>query len=293
MIRYRISETKLKQMIELEAPGWLERARIRTESFRRAKRYYEDNSIWAEVKTVYMRVQGDGKCAYCEREMESEDYGRIEQDVEHFRPKARVKLWKVPKWLRDEGAFQSVVSSGAGYYLLPYNIFNYAAACKPCNSILKRDQFPIAGKYKLDADDPSKLAGEKAYLLYPVGSIDSDPERIIAFRGLSPCPVAKSGHARLRALVIIDFFKLDDPEKRKNLYRDRALIIMALFPLLQNMRIGTQTQRKQAKVTVNGFLRPQLRHLNCAKSFYRLYESDLNEARAIFNDASKFMTSIS
>ena len=42
-------------------------------------------SLWSETKQVYIELQ-HSKCAFCEKPLE----GRIEQDVEHFRPKGEV-----------------------------------------------------------------------------------------------------------------------------------------------------------------------------------------------------------
>lgn len=89
--------------------------------------------------TVSMELQGNCKCAYCERKLESIPFGTIEQDVEHFRPKGGVKSWEMPQWLKDQGIEATQVPhEGPGYYLLPYHPFNYAASCKPCNSRLRR-----------------------------------------------------------------------------------------------------------------------------------------------------------
>ena len=177
MIRYPVTKKKLESLISATKADWLTRPALRTEDFRKQGYYSEKKGMWSEVKAVYMRLQGNGKCAYCEREMESVALGKVEQDVEHFRPKGRVKAWKAPKALTDAGVvFTDAPAPGKGYYLLPYHIFNYAAACKPCNSTLKKDYFPIAGTYDLDAEDPTQLANEKAYLIYPIGSWDDNPE---------------------------------------------------------------------------------------------------------------------
>ena len=76
---------------------------------------------------------------------------------------------------------------------------------------------------------------------------------------------------RSSALVTIEFFRLDDADGRKRLYRDRAILIMAPFPLLEKMRQGSSAAKTAAKATVNGFLKPQLRHLNCARNFKKLH----------------------
>src|SRR4030088_1152429 len=102
MIRYAVTRQQLDQLIEDQSPGWLQKAGERTEQFRQLARYTEKSSIWSKVKPVYMRLQGDSKCAYCERKLESIDYGKGEQDVEHFRPKKGLKVWK--KALKRPGA---------------------------------------------------------------------------------------------------------------------------------------------------------------------------------------------
>lgn len=293
MIRYSTTKTKLEALINAQKADWLARAKTRTDGFRMSGKYQETSSIWSEVKPVYMRLQGN-KCAYCEREMESVDFGKVEQDVEHFRPKGNIRAWKVPKSLLKAGITVSKIpASGSGYYLLPYHPFNYAAACKPCNSILKKDYFPISGKYDVAADDPNSLAKEKAYLLYPIGDVDDDPETIIKFHGTSPLPANSTGFKFERALVTIEFFKLDDTMRRKNLFRDRAILILALYPLLTATMKGSAAARASAKAAIDGFLKPGLRHLNCAKGFKQLYERNPAEAKAIYDAATKLVTTIS
>ncbi len=178
-----------------------------------------------------MRLQGESKCAYCERKLESVRYGAGEQDVEHFRPKKGIRPWRAPVSLRDAGiTITDPVGVDRGYYLLAYHPCNYAAACKPCNSALKRDYFPIAGAFQIAGGDPEALQDELPLLIYPLGTFDTDPEHLIEFYGLTPRPVVEEGHARCRALTTLTFFHLADPIGRKNLYRERGLILCALFP---------------------------------------------------------------
>lgn len=295
MIRYTVTLDDLREKIETDCPGWLERARTRTDEFRRKRKYEEESSIWSEVKPLYMRLQGESKCAYCERKLESVDLGKGEQDVEHFRPKGSVKGWKAPGVLTDAGiAFTAPAAGAAGYYLLPYHPFNYAAACKPCNSVLKKDYFPIAGAYELESEDPAALLAERPYLVYPLGDFDDRPEDLIAFNGLSPRPVARAGHPRHRALVTIEFFKLDDVLKRKNLFRERAMVIIALFPQLQKLSGALpDAERVEAEKLVDGFTSEKAPHTNCARSFRRLFESSPAQAREFFDKAVGFLCSIS
>ncbi len=294
MIGYPISQEGMEALVEIEKPGWLKRAGERTEGFRDAKEYNEKSSIWSEVKPAYMKFQGDGKCVYCERKLESVVYGKGEQDVEHFRPKGNIRPWRTPKHLKDQGISTTAVpEKKRGYYLLPYHPFNYAASCKPCNSALKRDYFPIAGKYNLSGDDPKKLISEQPYLIYPIGNFDKAPEDLICFHGVSPRAVASDGHDRLRALVTIEFFKLDDT-KRKNLQRERAVIILALYPQLERLANGAvDADKKIAEEIVDGFTSPKACHTNCARGFRNLHARDRNEAKRVFDLAAGLIMSTS
>lgn len=293
MIGYRLSQSELERLIQDKKSDWLDRALVRTEGFRDKGRYYEKGSIWSEVKPVYMRLQGNCKCAYCERKLESMDYGKGEQDVEHFRPKKRLKTWKVPKALTDQGiSFSVVPHSAGGYFLLPYHVFNYCAACIPCNRGLKKDYFPIAGDYTLEGESPQSLTKERPYLIYPIGDFDVDPEDLITFYGTSPRAVAASGHRRSRALATIEFFKLDDVNKRKNLIQDRAMVIVAMYPQLEKRGKAGEDSAKAARL-VEGFTNPNSRHTNCARSFRRLFELDPVEAKSVYETAGRLIESAS
>ena len=292
MIRYPVSEAGLRRDIEKTKPGWLSRAAKRSNKLRKLGRYREKSSIWSDVKPVYIRLQGESKCAYCERKMESVNYGKGEQDVEHFRPKGSVREWDVSEDLRGRGLhFAPVPPGNNGYYRLAYHIFNYAAACKPCNSALKKNGFPIAGTYRLEADDLEALKDEEAYLIYPLGDMDEDPEELIEFHGVVPRPIAARGHRRNRALVTIDFFKLGDPDERENLFMDRARIITALYPLLRTKASGGAGDADKAVKTVASGHGRRLPHLNCARSFIRLFGRVPEEAESIYKAALRLVFS--
>ena len=151
MIRYSITYQDLETKITAHKRSWLRRAGERTEKLRQLGKYEESSTIWSEIKAVYVKLQHH-KCVFCERQLEDVDVGLIEQDVEHFRPKKNVKLW--------QSSHQDIQitepPNETGYYLLAYHLFNYAASCKPCNSTLKSDNFPIAGAY--DFEGESSLA---------------------------------------------------------------------------------------------------------------------------------------
>ena len=74
------------------------------------------------------------------------------------------------------------------------------------------------------------MAGERPFLLYPIGDTDDDPEDMIEFAGLSP-QVKGTGFRRQRALVTIWLFDLNGKWRQK----DRAMEIMRYFLALERM----------------------------------------------------------
>jgi len=293
MIGYPITRSDLEALIEAEKPGWLERATTRTEALISAGKYNEKSSIWSEIKRVYMSLQGDSKCAFCERKLESVELGAGEQDVEHFRPKGKVKAWKVPKALEDQGVTAvSPQKDAPGYYALAYHPFNYTAACKPCNSALKSNLFPVARFYDFEGTEPANMLNERPLLIYPIGDFDTDPEKLIAFHGISPQVVPNGGHDRHRALATIAFFELDNAELRKNLIRERVMVIILLHPQLEKIADKSDGSA-QAMNIVAGAALAEAPHANCARSFIRLFERDRGEAKSIFDLAVSLLGSTS
>lgn len=289
MIGYRTSRTAICNAIAAQEPMWLGRAADRTKGFVAAKKYEEKSSIWADVKVVYMRIQFD-KCIYCERKLESEALGKIEQDVEHFRPKGNVRAFTPSAALTNQGVVVSAIPAGpAGYYSLPYDVFNYSAACKPCNSTLKSDQFPIAGAYDFAGANPKALLAEKPLLIYPIGDFDADPESLIRFHGTSPQAVKSRGLGRRRALTTIEFFRLDDVLARKNLFRERAVIITLIFPQLEAITAGVNVAK--ARRVVDGCTHDSAPHANCARSFVALHARDPVGAAKIADAAGELVAS--
>ena len=291
MIRYDITPDALCALVEERAPGWLERANSRTNRFREKEEYEEKNSIWGEVKPVFMEVQGGGKCCFCERQFESGNLGRYELDLEHFRPKGNVKKWECPpKLVREVVSLTEPPGSGKGYHLLAYHLQNYAAACKACNSGLKKDCFPIAGEYDLDGGHPGELNGEEPWLLYPLGRLDVDPEEVITFHGIFPRSTSDDPRSRLRGLATIEFFGLDDVIARKNLMKERARIIWLLRTFLPRAEERESAATESAS-PVERMLSSTSPHTNCARSFARLFRADPAQAEEVAELALSFLLS--
>ncbi len=285
MIKYDITPSELKQRIKQEVPQWLRKAQRSTARFRRLKRYQHASPYWSQIKPVFIRLQR-GKCAFCERKLEEGQVGNIEWDVEHFRPKSRVEPWPPTTMAKALGfAIPLGPASSKGYYLLPYNFLNYAASCKPCNSPLKHDFFPIAATRRSVAEsNPKKLLKEKPYLPYPIDALDEDPEKLLTFQGYLCVPVAERGHKRNRALVTIAFFQLNE---RDTLLKERAEAIVFTWAMLQRLKhdpsdeLGTQHLRR--------IRMPAFRHANCARSFVRVYRSDIALAKLYVDKAQDYL----
>lgn len=295
MIRYQISQQELEQLLEQHKQGWLARAQERTDHFAELGHYEESSSIWSEVKPVFMRLQKN-KCAYCERKLESEEYGSIEHDLEHFRPKKKAKPWKLSAALRQAGVVLTPPVAGnadPGYHLLVYNPLNYCTACKSCNSSLKRDYFPIEGVRSPAGEDPVQLSSEKPLLINPVGDFDDDPAMLISFHGLSPMACGNDDYRKRRGLVSIAFFKLDD-RRRKELFRERAGIIVSLHSFL---KLADQAANPAEKSIYDGlvdlYTKSSAAHTNCASCFCELYKTDKAEADELFQLATEYLNSIS
>ncbi len=280
MIRYPITLADLEARVDAAVPGWRARAQARTAKFRRKKAYSESSSIWSEVKPVFMELQGN-KCGYCERKLAEGDNSSIEFDLEHYRPKSSVAAWP------DDPA--SGAASPSGYYLLAYDLRNYLASCKKCNSPYKSNYFPVASARQTSTADPVQLATEKPLLPHPIGDFDDDPETLITFDGAIPGPAKARGHASRRARVTIAFFSL---ATREELIRERAEIIRALYIAWEDRNHPVARRRQAALTTINTVQSNKFPHRNCARSFLALCESDPNLAADFFDSADAYIQSI-
>jgi hypothetical protein len=230
-----------------------------------------------------------GKCAFCERRLAGGKFGRIEHDVEHYRPKSTVQAWPTPEISRERGIAYDFPTGGdlpGGYYLLAYQTFNYAVACKPCNTPLKASFFPVAADRIPSSDSPEALAAEMPFLLFPIGALDEDPEEILTFDGLSPVPKVQEGHRMRRAIITIDFFALAE---REELLRGRAEQIVSLYLALS--WAGDPVIREIADRAVTSLLSSASEHTSCARAFHRLYSSDLARATEIARIAQSYIES--
>jgi len=278
----------LDAQIEAACPGWLRRAAARTARSVNAGRAADAARTWSQVKSVYMRLQHN-KCLFCERVLAGAEYGKVEHDVEHFRPKANVRAWP-PAGSELAFPFPTGDPMPGGYYWLREHPLNYGTVCKTCNTALKSDFFPIAGRRGHAPAEPAELAAtERPYLLYPIGEVDEDPRKVLAFRGPVAVPVTRSGHRHRRAKVIIAFFALN---RRDELLRERCEQLVALANALAVINRGTLTQAAAARSDVERLGRPDSRHSSCVRAARELYLSNRSAALAIFREARDYLDSL-
>ncbi len=288
MIRYVITPAKLRTAISTADANWFANAAAVLARLPDPPKSSDFKPLWSRIKDIYITLQHE-KCCFCEKQLE----GKVEQDVEHFRPKAEVKPWLVPKRLLDQGVAVRQPADGSsepGYSQLAYSPFNYAIACKTCNSTLKKNYFPIEGARDSAATDPAQMGGEKALLIYPIGSADDDPEQLIEFEGFSPVPKSRSGFNHHRALVTIEIFRLDDSSRRRPLFKLRATFVRLLFLELERKANATSViQSQEAQTAIKMLTSPEMPFANCLRSFERLYRSDQARAEAIAEECQIFM----
>lgn len=283
MIRYPFDLTQVQADVAALDPKWLNKAAKRTKKFLDLGRYEEKTAIWSAVKPVYMNFQHN-KCVFCERKLESAIYGKIEHDLEHFRPKSSVLAWPDPQRHPDVSfPYATGDEAPAGYYWLAYDLENYAAACKVCNTAFKLNYFPIAS---VRATPGTDRASERQYLCYPLGELDADPQSLVTFMATTAVPAAQDGHDRRRGEVIIEFFGLN---KRENLHFGRAEIISAFGGglLAASTKIIDETEQKIIEEAGSNFFP----HAGCLRAFLKLWLSDQPLAIQVYQRCFKYMWS--
>jgi hypothetical protein len=291
MIRYPILEIQLRKRVEELRPGWLARSAARTEDFRTAHKYNESSGIWSEIKSAYMDLQGF-KCGFCERRLEKSRYGNVEHDVEHFRPKAKIKRWPSDSERTERRIvfeFPLGDDEDRGYYLLAYELENYLISCKTCNTRLKANYFPVSSPRSIERDRSRDLNDERPFLVYPIGARDTDPEKIITFRGILPIPAASKGHLRKRGEVTIRFFELDT---REVLLEERAETILRLHLAMSAVGHPDPMTSQAASTTIDRMVNRLSPHANCARAFHDLWLSDNVLAREFAEGALAYLESV-
>jgi hypothetical protein len=200
------------------------------------------------------------------------------------RSKSSVKKWPTSNH-RFNYDFSTGVESKLGYYWIAYDILNYAASCKQCNSPLKSNFFPIVGKRQTKPTGAKSLVKEKPLLCYPIGDKSEDPESLIEFLATTAVPVFKSGAKHRRGRVIIDFFELN---LREQLHRERARMLIILGDAL--VRLETSPSQLDTRL-VQSSLAPETPHASCSRSFERLWNSNQPIARQVLVKCKQYLVS--
>ena len=279
MIRYAFTADQLVADIAADdvakkrKVGWIAGARKATAALRQSPKS-KIVSRWSEIKSVYTKRQF-GKCAFCERLLGNHELSAVEFDVEHFRPKNAVKPWPSPEIMAELGLdpnFPRSTAKGPGYRYLAYHPLNYASSCKTCNSRLKGNFFPIAGKPSYQGTDPVALAkSERPYLVYPLGNFDEDPEELIAFEGYRATPAApqKDKFRHARGQVLIAFFRLN--EERDDLLLLRAKQLDNLYTKLELLQVTKGPKRKDILKDIKRLAALQNDHAGCVRHLLKRY----------------------
>ncbi|SDA53941.1 MULTISPECIES: hypothetical protein [unclassified Janthinobacterium] len=271
MIRYAIAPAALIDAINIKKPSWLRRADERTEQYRKQGAYGDGSEFWGEIKEVYIALQGE-KCAYCETKLAGITYASKVHEVEHFRPKSRVRAWPgtLPRLTAYVPPCATGAASAGGYHLLAYNPFNYAIACTRCNSSLKSDYFPVRANRLFSEQDPGKLLIEEPLLIYPISDFDIDPESVITFVGVQAVPRYKQGAHYQRARITIDFFDLN----HEDLTTRRAEVIGGLYVALLAMDLYP-AKGKVFQEQIDLLIGPKSCFSACGKAYLALWETDV------------------
>ncbi len=142
-----------------------------------------DQSIYghASVRDALRQAQHD-KCCFCEGKFRAFAAG----DVEHYRPKGRVRQDRSSAALKP------------GYFWLAYTWENLYWCCQTCNRTHKRDFFPLKSPAKRARSHTDCLADELPHILDPGGP--EDPVEHIDFHYEVAVPLTERGRTTIELL---------------------------------------------------------------------------------------------
>jgi hypothetical protein len=277
VIRYYISEQELIKRISQEKRSWLTRAKKRTALYRSGGYDPKATDFWGEIKRVYIDLQ-HGKCGYCETRLQDHVLASKVHEIEHFRPKGRIRAWPhsgaanarkfLPSWPTGE-------ASDKGYLFLVYHPLNYAIACTRCNSTLKSDCFPILGKRMLRAEHPKRMLRETPLLFYPISCIDpDDPADLISFNGPFAVATYRTGLAYQRAITNIHFFLLN----HQDLILQRCMMLLTLWIAL-SATPATEDGLEDQQMCIDICCQPYGEFSACANAFQALFLENHDKAK--------------
>ena len=229
---------------------------------------YNDSKLKDELKKVFV------KCAYCETV-----YGAAyDGDIEHFRPKGRIKE-KNP--------------SKPGYYWLANDWDNLLLSCQHCNQrrqhILvgedelrgagKLDQFPLEPETSRAKDHTADLTTEDGARLL-INPCWEDPQKHLAYEPTEAVivPLTKMGE------ISVEIYAL----RRPLLVQERKKKMLLLFRQMERVRealerlnadVDNQALQSQLKREVNDLLadtKPEAQYAGMCRFFVKKFLKDNN-----------------
>jgi hypothetical protein len=224
---------------------------------RKAEKPVVKSEVYAGQKDYYSTLDGlfRGKCAYCETNI----YQTSSGDIEHFRPKGKVKDY-------GSGRTVTAVINGSevehpGYYWLAYDPQNLLYSCELCNrpnkrrsggrTIGKHDYFPLENGFR--ATQPGEEVNELPSLINPLSQNPEDyPENHFE--------MDKSGvlaSKTTRGRICIDLLGLNDrdlPNARRAKYLEVEQLVRNWYveAQRQNQHIADEMYDRITKIK-NGF----------------------------------------
>jgi hypothetical protein len=288
VIGYEIDLAQIEGLVDQEKNTWRGRAARVADESKAAGKLTNDSGFWSEIKGVFIKLQRH-KCMYCERKI---GHGKVEWDVEHFRPKDQINAWPAKHHLQEQPYLASCQDKfggdSGGYFLLAYNLANYGASCKYCNSTLKWVYFPILGTRQTHTDDPGELQSERPLIIFPIGTSRPLPEELIVFDGATPMPVSKdkTSYDYLRARVTIDLLRLED---RDDVLEDRAEVLAYLWVALITSQGTDPVASADAETVLRHAVTVGARQCSCARSFVVTFRTDRDRAKSIFDAATEYL----
>lgn len=246
-------------------------------------------AYWSDIKEAYITLQCF-KCAYCETPMPQGSKALIAYDVEHHRPKSTTSPWPTAEMVTLLGIRYKVnMGRRRGYPELAHHPYNYAVACKVCNSPYKSSFFPILGEPDASSYHVEQLnQKERPAVPLPLGDWGEDPASFLTFEGFIAVPASDDAQLRKRAQVVIDFFELN---RRPDLLLGRAAAIVVAYQHLKELnQPDLASDTAMAREWVDGDLRPSAPFAAAVRAFKLLFDTDELRAREVARLANSYIS---
>lgn len=163
--------------------------------------------------------------------------------------------------------FDLGVALDGGYYLLAHCIQNYVAACKPCNTPLKHNFFPVEGVRVTGRRAVRDYDSERPLIPFPLGNRGIRPQIVIGFDGVVAVPRYKSGRKYRMGRVAIDFFGLNE---RDALEKGRSKALVDVWLAVASTNSPDPITRGVAHNALAYLISEAAPHSSCARDFRAL-----------------------